>query len=355
MTQSSTGTAPVRVLLAGLGSIGRDHAKRLLAHPDTVVVGVADPSPGAATAAADFGAPPTFADLDDAIAAARPDAVILATPNQAHEAGAILCLERGLPVLVEKPVADSLDAARRIAEAQARTGTPLLVGHHRRHGSIVQAAQKAVREGVVGDPVAVSGLTLFLKPDAYFDMDWRTRPGAGPILLNFVHDIDLVRAIVGEMVEVQAMVSHARRGFAVEDTGAVLVRFANGAIGTFAVSDAAVAPWSWELTSGEAPIYPRQNEHCLHIAGSRGALSVPDLSVWRYGEAPGWWAPLDRSAIAVDRVDPLVAQIDHFVAVVRGEASPRVDAVDGARTLAVIEAIGEAARTGRPTTVTRLG
>lgn len=353
MTQSSTGIAPVRVLLAGLGSIGRDHATRLLAHPETDLVGVADPSPGASAAAAAFGAP-AFADLATAIDAVRPDAVILATPNQAHEVGALLCLERGLPVLVEKPIADGLDAARRIVEAQARTGVPLLVGHHRRHGAIVQAAQKAVRDGVVGDPVAVSGLTLFLKPDAYFDVDWRTRPGAGPILLNFVHDIDLVRAIVGEMVEIQAMVSHARRGFAVEDGGAVLARFANGAIGSFAISDAAVAPWSWELTSGEAPIYPRQHEHCLHIAGSRGALSVPDLTVWHYGEIPSWWAPMERTTIAIDPVDPLVAQIDHFVAVVRGEARPRVDAVDGARTLAVIEAIGEAARTGRTTTVARV-
>lgn len=336
---------PVRLLLAGLGLIGRAHARRILDHPETTLAGIVDPAPGAATVAAEIGAP-LFADLATAIDTLRPDGVVLATPNQVHEAGAVLCLEKGVPLLLEKPVADTFEAALRIVEAERRTGVPVLVGHHRRHGAAVRRAIEAVRGGLIGEPVAVSGLTLFLKPDDYFLTEWRTRPGAGPILLNLIHDVDLIRAIVGDVAEVQAITSNARRGFAVEDTAAIVVRFSNGALGTFLVSDAAVAPWSWEMTSGEAPVYPRQNEHCFHIAGTRGALTLPDLTLWRYGARPGWWEPLDRERLDIAHVDPLVEQIGHFAAVIGGEATPRIDAAEGTRTLAVVEAIARAAATG---------
>ncbi len=345
-----TSPEPVRLLLVGLGSIGRDHAARIVADAACRLVGVVDPAPGAAGAAAEFGAP-HFDDFDAAVAATRPEGVILATPNQMHEAGALASIAHRLPVLVEKPVADDLAAATRMVAAARAAGVAVLVGHHRRHGAIVETARAAVARGDIGDPVAVCGLTLFHKPDGYFDAGWRRLPGAGPILLNLVHDIDLIRAIVGEITQVQAMVSHARRGFAVEDGGAILLRFANGAIGTLIVSDAAVGPWSWELTSGEAPGYPRQDQHCLHIAGSRGALSLPDLTLWRHETAPDWKRPLERLSLATDPVDPLVAQLAQFRRVIRDGEAPLVDVADGARTLAVIEAIVRAARQGGGATV----
>lgn len=342
---TSTDREPVRLLLVGLGSIGRDHAARIGADDACRLVGVVDPAPTAPAAAEDLGVP-HFVDFDAAVATTRPEGVILATPNQMHEAGALACIAHRLPVLVEKPVADDLAAADRMIAAARTAGVPVLVGHHRRHGAIVKAARAAVARGDIGDPVAVGGLTLFHKPDAYFDVEWRRRPGAGPMLLNLVHDIDLVRAIVGEIVEVQAMISHARRGFEVEDTGGVMMRFANGAIGTFVVSDAAAAPWSWELTSGEAPTYPRQDQLCLHIAGTRGALSLPDLTLWRYAAAADWKQPFERSSLPLEPVDPLVEQLAQFRRVIRDGEAPVVDVADGARTLAVIEAIARAAHDG---------
>ncbi|MDK9696236.1 MAG: Gfo/Idh/MocA family oxidoreductase [Siculibacillus sp.] len=334
-----------RLLVVGHGLIGRAHAERIRAHPQTELAGIVDPSPAVEAEAAGL-AVPLFADLAEAVDALAPDGVVLATPNRLHEAGALTALGRGVPVLIEKPIADDFEAAKRIVAEQHRTGVAALVGHHRRHGTAVRRAIEAVRGGAIGEVVTVSGLTLFLKPADYFDTEWRRLPGAGPILVNLIHDIDLVRAIAGEIVEVQALVSNRRRGFAVEDTAGILARFENGAIGTFVVSDTAVSPWSWETTSGEAPVYPRNDEHCLHIAGTRGALSLPDLTLWRHPEPTGWYRPLERTSLAGPRVDPLVEQISNFVAVIRGEAAPRVDAAEGARTLAVVEAIRRAATTG---------
>ena len=83
------------------------------------------------------------------------------------------------------------------------------------------------------------------KPEDYFDVEWRRKPGAGPVFINLIHDLDLLRHFCGEVVRVQAMESRRARGFEVEDTAALLMEVANGALGAVTVSDTVVAPWSW--------------------------------------------------------------------------------------------------------------
>ena len=115
--------------------------------------------------------------------------------------------------------------------------------------------------------------------DDYFDVAWRREPGGGPILINLIHDIDNLRFIAGEIAAVQAVTSSARRGFAVEDTAAALLRFRDGALGTVVLSDTVAAPWSWELTAGERTSYsyPQTGQDCYLFAGTNGALAVPSL------------------------------------------------------------------------------
>ena len=77
--------------------------------------------------------------------------------------------------------------------------------------------------------------------------------GAGPVLVNLIHDIDLLRFLCGPITSVRALMSNAVRRNPVEETAGILLGFASGAIGTVTVSDAVPAPWSWELTAGENP------------------------------------------------------------------------------------------------------
>jgi len=165
-----------------------------------------------------------------------------------------------------------------------------------------------------------------------------------------IHEVGSLRRMVGEIVAVQAFTSNATRGFPVEDTVAVNLRFVNGALGTFLVSDTAGSAKNWEQTSQENKSYPTYpDEDCYTIIGTNGSLAVPTMRIKYYErkEDRSWWKPFRTRVIELVRKDPLAEQIEHFAAVIRGEAEPLVTARDGLQNLRVTDAIVEAAKTGR--------
>jgi predicted dehydrogenase len=285
----------------------------------------------------------------------RPDGIILATPNRLHVEGGLTCVAAGVPALVEKPLADSVADGTRLVEAAEAAGVPLLTGHHRQHSPIMAAAREVVGSGVLGPLVAVLGSAAFYKPDAYFDVGggWRREPGGGPILLNLIHDVNNLMALAGDVVAVQAQTSNATRGFPVEDTAAVVLRFASGALGTFLLSDTAATARSWELTSREDPDYPpHEDEDAYLIAGTTGSLGIPTMRLKVYPGTRSWYEPMDRSVVPLERADPLANQVANFAEVIRGRVAPVVSGRDGLKALAVVEAIRRAADTGGTVTVT---
>jgi predicted dehydrogenase len=337
----------VRIAVAGAGLIGQAHIRRILDEPDARLAAIIDPSPNAAEQAAKLGVP-YFTDLEEALRRERPDGAVIATPNALHIPGGLTAVAAGVPVLLEKPVADNVADAMSLVEASEAAGVPILVGHHRRHSPLIARAREVVASGRLGRIVAVNGLCWFRKPSTgYFDgpNTWRREPGGGVILINLVHVIDDLRNLCGDIVAVQAAASNAARGFAVEDTAAAILHFASGAIGTLSISDAATAPWSWELTSGENKAYPRTDEACYYIAGTDGSLSVPRLETWAH-DGDGWWTPMQAARTAVPEQDPLTLQMRHFIQVIRREAAPVLDARGGTRTLETALAVKRAAAEG---------
>jgi predicted dehydrogenase len=333
-----------RLAVIGAGAFGRKHIETIAQNRTCELVAIADPSPEAAALATQRGIP-YFADYTALLDTARPDGAIIVTPNALHLPVGLACAERRIPMLVEKPIADTVEAARTLIEAAARTKTPLLVGHHRRHNPVLQAARDIVQGGRLGTLTAVAALWMLQKPEAYFDAAWRRQAGGGPLLINFIHDIDDLRFIAGEIAAVQAFTANRARGFAVEDTAAVTLRLASGALATATISDAVAAPWSWEITSGENPLYPRRAENCYLFAGTAGSLTLPKLELWRYVGETGWAAPLTREQVEVPAADPYIRQLDHFCRVIAGDAAPLVSGTDAMQTLAVTLAVGRAAET----------
>lgn len=339
---------PIRLAICGLGLVGQRHAEAIAQVPEAGLAAVVDPAENGRALAAARGIP--CHDSIDAMFDAQPvDGVILSTPTPLHVEQALGIVARGCPVLVEKPIATTARDARVLVEASEARGVPVLVGHHRRHNPLIRKAHEVISGGQIGKVRAVQATCWFYKPDAYFDAaPWRKKTGAGPISVNLVHDVDLIRHLCGEVASVRAVATPSARGFENEDTAAAVLEFDSGAVGTITVSDSIVAPWSWELTSRENPVYPPTPESCYLIGGSHGALSVPDLRVWNHsGGAQDWWEPISATTLPRGASDPLVNQIRHLAAVVRGEARPLVPAAEGLRTLQVVEAIQQAAATGQ--------
>ena len=329
----------------GAGLIGRAHIARIRAHPKARLTAIIDPSE-AGRDVAHACATPWFPDFATMLATHRPDGMVIATPNQLHVEHGLACVAAGIPALIEKPIADAAAAATRLVEAAEAAKIPLLTGHHRRHNPIIAAAKQAIDQGRLGRIITAHTTCWFHKPEAYFAPAWRRAPGAGPVFINLIHDVDLLRHLCGEVTAVQAITSNAARGLAVEDTAVILLRFASGALGTLTVSDTVSAPWSWEFTAGENPAYTHTPELSTMIGGTLGSLSVPRLDLWHHPEAADWFTPLAQARLHVAPADPLMRQIDNFCDVIRGTAAPVVSGREGLRTLEVIVAIHAAASTG---------
>jgi predicted dehydrogenase len=338
----------LRIAVAGAGYIGRAHIVQRSAA--TVLNAVVDPAP-AANAIADRAGVPLYASLAALFASDRPDGVILATPNQLHLPHAMECIAARVPMLLEKPITPTVAEGEALIAAAERAGVRILIGHHRAHSPIMAKARQIIDQGVLGKLVAVTGSAMFYKPDHYFDdAPWRKEIGAGPILINMIHEVHNLRMLCGEITAVQAFASHATRGFPVEDTVAINVRFAGGALGTFMLSDTAASARSWEQTSQENKAHPTYaDEDCSVVSGTNGSLAIPTMRLKTYPRVAdrSWWKPFDVGIVDLVRDDPLVHQLEHFGAVVRGEVEPLVSARDGLANVRVTEAIVEAARCGR--------
>jgi predicted dehydrogenase len=161
----------------------------------------------------------------------------------------------------------------------------------------------------------------------------------------------------GEIHSLQAVSSNAVRGFAVEDTAAVLLRFHSGAIGTISVSDTAVSPFSWDLASGELDLMfgtsdqrKRQKVSSHVFAGTEGSVTLPTLDYYYYNyrdvAESGWRSDLNAEILVAESADTYLRQIEHFARVIRREEAPLVSGLDGVRTLQATLAVKEAAATG---------
>lgn len=336
----------MRICVIGAGAVGITHVETIARSPGFELAGVADPAPGAAALAAAHGTR-AYADFRDLVAAEAPQGAVIATPNSLHLPMGRALLEAGIPVLVEKPVANTVAEGLALADVSAATGVPVLVGHHRRHHPAIREARNLIAGGRLGRLATVSITYDLMKPQGYFEAAWRRTPGVGgPLLINAIHEIDLLRFVAGEIEEVMALSSSGIRGLEVEDCAAVIFRLENGALATLALSDTAAGPWSWDLTSGDVPRFPRHDAVSHMFSGTEAGLTLPGLDLWQHQGERAWTTPMAAQRIKVPARDPFVAQLEHFAEVIARRAPPLIDAREASMNLAVMQAIGGSIRSG---------
>jgi predicted dehydrogenase len=346
----------IRVLLSGCGLGGRTHLELLSRSSRSVLAAVVAPPSDTNIACAAERNVPLFSSVEEALDRVEIDAAIIASPNSFHAEQTLLCIKRCVPVLVEKPLTIDLESAAAVCREAKAQNVPVLVGHHRAYNPLLLAARDFMNSEKFGEFVAMQGSALFRKPEHYFeDGPWRTRAGGGPILINLIHEIGVIRFLCGPIRAVSVLASNARRRFDVEDTAAISIRFNSGGLGTFVLSDVAASNRSWELTTGENSAYPRSSDAtCYHFAGTNGSLDFPTLQARFYepNDTASWWNPFRTEVLVAEASDPLEKQLAHFEDIVIGQAEPLVPAEMGFENMQVLEAIQRAISTG---TVIELG
>lgn len=342
---SSTHTSILQLAVVGAGFMGEKHAEFIGNNSQTELAAIVDPFNRDLSKKLGVDHFDTAAEL---LASKKHlDGVIIVNPTNLHVDTALEFLDANIPILLEKPVAESFAASVRLLNAQKNNDTPIVVAHHRRHNASAIAAQEFIASGKLGDIVAVNGTWSNKKQDSYYDVEWHRKPGGGVMLINLIHDLDLLRFLCGDIVSVQAKTSNKVRGFDVDETVATIFEFENGAIGAFVATDAAPGPWSWDQATEDFSQFPyTPGSTSYQILGTGGSLGVPDLAFYHYNTPDGnWFDLLNKTTIQKTTVGAYDEQLRHFVAVIRKEEEPKVTVADAAQSLAVIEAAQESATT----------
>lgn len=342
-------TKALKIALVGPGLIGKQHIRCLISNERCELAAIVAPNSEENIKISVMHQVPFYSDLMDCLAKCKPDGVIVASPNAFHFEQALACIRMGVPVLIEKPIVDKIEDGKELVDLVNKYNSRVLIGHHRTHSPLMKTARDLIKSGRLGTLVSIIGSAQFYKPDNYFSAGaWRTKIGGGPILINLIHEIGNLRSLIGEIDSVYAFTSSKIRNYEVEDTASINFRFKNGVLGTFMLSDTAASASSWEQTSKENMQYPSYSDaDCYNISGTRGSLFFPSMKLKYYPDNSerSWWLPFSEEEITVPYLDPLVCQLDHFIDVVRGEASPLVTAEDGYNNLLVTEAVKKSALT----------
>jgi UDP-N-acetyl-2-amino-2-deoxyglucuronate dehydrogenase len=348
----------LRLAIVGCGVIGKIHADTVAAlGPEASVVLAVDES---ADRARDLNEHWTTS-YAEALADASVDAVAICTPSGTHADLVVAALDAGKHVIVEKPLDVSMAAAQRVAEAQARSDRTVAVVSQHRFDPASQVVHNAVATGSFGRMTSAVASLAWWRSQGYYDSgDWRgtwALDGGGALMNQGIHTVDLMVWLLGEPVEVYgatACLSHER--IEVEDTAAATVRFASGALGLIHATTAAYPGISARLqVHGDRGSAIIENDQLtfFHAAGDDAGSDYG--SVGTGNQAADILPAQPAVAGAAGLLSQThVAQYRDFVEAVRDGRSPLVDVPAATRTLAVILAVYESARTGRTVEIARL-
>jgi predicted dehydrogenase len=354
---------PLRFAIIGAGVIGRLHADAITQlAPRAELALVVDVSAERADALAATHGAQSGASVAAALARADLDAVAICTPSGGHSELAVAALDAGKHVVVEKPLDVTLQAARAVAAAEARTGLTITVISQHRFDAASVLVHDHVRSGRLGRITSgVASIAWWRSQDYYDSGDWRGSlafDGGGALMNQGIHTLDLLVWLLGEPVAVFGWTDRlAHERIEVEDIAVATIRFASGALGVLHATTAA---------------FPGLTTR-LQIHGDRGSAVIEDdrLTYFHAGSKEEGGSAYGADATANQAADVLPAQ-EHepvasanpgalpahaleqyrdFLDAVAQRRRPLVTVADAITNVAVISAIYESAATGSPVAV----
>ncbi len=306
--------------IIGAGAIAGAYAQALRSSERAELVAVCDIDASVAQTFAATHGGAVFTDYRAMCDAAALDGVIVCTPPVAHAPIAVDLLERGVPVLCEKPLSIDRPSALRIIEAANETGTLLSMGSKFRYAGDVVEAKRMVDAGAIGEVVLFENVfTSFVDMRSRWNSK-RETSGGGVVIDNGTHSVDIMRYFLGPVASVHAIEGKRSQGLSVEETVAIFVKNPAGVMGRIDLS------WSIQKTT----------ESYIEIYGSGGTISVgwKQSKIRRTGETE--WTPFGTG---YDKLQAFRSQIDNFSgAIVAGEPLV-IGPADALASVEVIEAI----------------
>lgn len=344
----------VRLAVFGLNQ-GARTARDAVKNDEVELVAVAGFGKQAEDAAEELGVK-LYSDYNELLKNEELDAVVIALPNNLHVQAVEDSLAAGIKnILLEKPIANTVDEAKHIIEICANAGAMLLIGHHRRSSAKHRFLKEIMESGRLGNVVGIQSTYAIAKPHDYFNMEWRVTKGGGPLLINAIHDFDDLNFVTGMTPhKVYAIARNSIRGNEVEDSVTVMIDYKEGVTASYFISDGTPGPWSYDLTAGENETFSHWlGENSMQIYGTEGSFGFPNMDLYTYDpDAYGWDKPLKHEHFEVEDVNPMTAELEHFVDLCLGrEETIRCTGEDGLATLKVITAIFDSLETGQVITL----
>lgn len=286
-----------------------------------------------------------YTDYKELIAAEKPELISIATESGNHAEIALYCIEAGINVIIEKPMAMSIADANKIIELAEEKHVKVSACHQNRFNVAVQELRKAIESGRFGKISHGSIHVRWNRNKGYYDQaPWRgTWAQDGGALMNqCIHGIDLLRWMMGD--EVEEVYGATRQQFhdylEAEDVGMAVVKFKNGAIGTI---------------EGTTNVYPKNLEETLYVFGENGTVkiggtSTNNIDVWDFADE----TEADSKNKGLEEATSNVYGNGHtslfadVMAAIENDRKPYVDAVAGRNALEMILAIYKSQKTGQP-------
>ncbi len=331
----------LKTAVIGVGSMGRNHVRVYRELDGVKLVGVSDNNKETAEKIGATYSAPHYTDYLQMIDECKPDLVTLAVPTLLHYEMGMELIERGVHVLIEKPIASTIEEGEKLVETAQKKGVILGVGHIERFNPAVMELRRRLREGMAGRVYQLHASRLSPYPARIRD--------AGVVIDLASHDIDLMRYLMDEPItrvfgETLQSINSDR-----EDMFNGLMRFQSGVVGVLNVN--------W--------ITPTKIRR-LTVTGARGMFTCDLLSqelfFYENETAPSQWDTLsvlrgvsegNILGIRIQRHEPLAAELADFVKAVRDGVQPTITGQDGLETLRialdfvrsgeVVEAIDEVA------------
>jgi UDP-N-acetyl-2-amino-2-deoxyglucuronate dehydrogenase len=333
--------------LIGCGRVAPRHADSIVELPGARLVAVADVREHRAQRfARDYHAD-ACTDYRRLLDRRDIEVINICTPSGLHAQMAIEAMQAGKQVIVEKPMALSLEEADRMIAIASATTTKLCVVLQNRYNPPMQELRRVVDSGRLGRLLLGNATVRWYRPQEYYEDDWHgtVAMDGGALMNQSIHHIDALQWIMGAPGSVFAYTATLAHRMEAEDTGVAVIRFRSGAVG---------------VVEGSTVTYPENLEGSLAVFGEHGSLKVGGTAlnrkvIWKVdGELEH-----EKELLTRDQVDPPSvygtshrAVIADMLDAIREDRPPRTNGVEAKKSVALVLAMYESARTGRAVDMT---